>query len=302
MSLPPSVVAKHGRYYLLTRQAGKKQWRGLSRVSEGVTALWRAYYRETSADPQSMAGVMLHYLDHGTDEISPGTKAKYEQAILSRLIPYCGHMRPSDLTSSHVAMYLEERKKEGAPVAANRERAALSSACNHAMRQGWMESNPCRGVRRNKERPSRRYVEHDELVPALDRAPPALYSLLAAAYLTGLRQTDLIGLQKSAVTRDGIVVTEHKTGKEKLIEWTPTLEKIVREAMKRSSNGHVFVAARGEPWGVWGLQSAMRRLRAPFRFRDLRPKAASDATHNVLGHAQGMLARYKRRDRVKPVK
>jgi hypothetical protein len=52
-------------------------------------------------------------------------------------------------------------------------------------------------VRRNKEKPSKRYVEHPELVPALDRANPALCQLMAAAYLTGLRQTDLMLMQKT---------------------------------------------------------------------------------------------------------
>lgn len=295
---PAGVTIKDGRYYLVRRN----KWHGLTRVSDGEIAFWRAYYRLTHAEPNSMAGVMLAYLDHGTADLTEGTRKKYELAVVSRLIPYCGHMAPGQLTSSHVARYLEERKKAGASTSGNRERAALSSACNYAMRQGWMEFNPCFGVRRNKERPSRRYVEHDELVPALDRAPPELYCLLAAAYLTGLRQTDLRALHKEQVTEHGLLVTESKTGKERLIEWSSVLRKIIAQAIERSPNEFVFVSAKGLPWSVWGLQSAMRRFQAGFRFRDLRPKAASDAAHNVLGHAAGMLARYKRRDRLKPVK
>jgi hypothetical protein len=118
----------------------------------------------------------------------------------------------------------------------------------------------------------------------------------------GLRQTDLRALKKAQVTEHGLLVTESKTGKDRLVEWSSTLRRIIGAAMQRSTNEYVFVSARGLPWSVWGLQSAMRRLEAGFRFRDLRPKAASDAAHNVLGHAAGMLARYKRRDRLKPVK
>jgi hypothetical protein len=297
MQLPPGCTIKNGRYYLVRHN----KWNGLSRVSDGEIAFWRSYYRLTQAEPNSMAGVMLAYLDHGTADLTDGTRKKYEQAIVTRLIPYCGHMAPDMLTSSHVAQYLEARKKAGAAIGANRERAALSSACNYAMRQGWMSGNPCHGVRRNKERPATRYVEHAELVPVLDRAGP-LYELLAAAYLTGLRQTDLRALKKDAVTEVGLLVTESKTGKERLVEWTPTLRRIISAAMRRSTNDYVFTSTRGLPWSVWGLQSAMRRLQAGFRFRDLRPKAASDAAHNVLGHGEAMLRVYKRRHRLKPVK
>jgi integrase len=296
--LPPGCTIKNGRYYLVRHN----KWHGLTRVSDGEIAFWRAYYTLTQAEPNTMAGVMLAYLDHGTADLTEGSRKKYEQAIVTRLIPYCGHMAPEMLNSSHVAQYLEARKKAGAAIAGNRERAALSSACNYAMRKGWMTTNPCHGVRRNKERPATRYIEHDELVPALDRAPPALYDILAAAYLTGLRQSDLRSMRKDQVTEHGLLVTESKTGKERLIEWTPTLRKIISAAMHRSTNEFVFTSAKGLPWSVWGLQSAMRRFEAGFKFRELRPKAASDAAHNVLGHGEAMLRVYKRRHRLKPVK
>lgn len=248
---------------------------------------------------------MLAYLEHGTGDLTKETKAKYEQAIVSKLIPYCGHMSPETLTSSHVAQFLEERKKAGAAVAGNREKAALSSACNYAMRKGWMASNPCHGVRRNKERPSKVYVEHETLRAGIDKASEPLQDLLAVAYLTGARQTDLRGLRHSSVIGNEIHVDESKTGKRRSHEISPAVRHFLGRAMARSKalgSEFVFTSPRGLPWGVWGLQSAMRRLKGGFRFRELRPKAASDAPHNILGHAAGMLSRYKRREKLKSVK
>ncbi|HSY06614.1 MAG TPA: hypothetical protein VK803_11790 [Steroidobacteraceae bacterium] len=299
--LPPGCTVKNGRYYVIRRN----KWTGLTRVSDGEIAFWRAYYRVTCSDPNSMAGVLLAYLEHGAGELTEGTRRKYEQAIVKRLIPYCGHMVPEDLTSSHVAQYLEERKAAGAAIGANRERAALSSACNYAMRKGWMQSNPCHGVRRNRERPARRYVEHQELTAGIDRAPQALQDLLAAAYLTGARQTELMHMRLDQVHGDELVIEERKTGKTRTLEISRTLRFFLGRAAARAKaagSERLFVGQSGRPWSVWGLQSAMRRLQSGFRFRDLRAKAASDASHNVLGHAQGMLSRYKRRDRLKPVK
>lgn len=296
--LPPGVHEDHGRYFWINRN----KWHPLTRKEDGEVALLEAYYVLTRNDPRTMAGVMIAYLHDGISELTPETQAKYRQAVVSRLIPYCGHMLRNTMKPTHVAQFLEARKQAGAAVGGNREKAVLASVFNFGMRRGWLDYNPCRGVERNTERPSTRYVEHTELVPALDRAPPGLYELLAAAYLTGLRQTDLRLMKKDQVTEAGVLVTESKTKKRRLIEWTPTVRKIFSAALARSENEYVFTTPRGLPWSIWGLQSAMRRLGAGFRFRDLRPKAASDAAHNVLGHAAGMLSRYKRRERLKPVK
>ncbi|MEX2282250.1 MAG: hypothetical protein WEE89_07185 [Gemmatimonadota bacterium] len=89
---------------------------------------------------------------------------------------------------------------------------------------------------------------------------------------------------------------------QRTVEWSPTLRKIIDSACERSPCEYVFVTHRGLPWGEWALQSAMRRFKPGFRFRDLRPKARSDSDHGILSHAPGMDGVYKRRSRVRPVK
>lgn len=150
-----------------------------------------------------------------------------------------------------------------------------------------------------------RNLSLDELSAAIDKAPEELQDLLAVAYLTGARQNELRHMRRDQVGRDELVIEESKTGKLRGVEITPTLRFFLNRALARSKaagSGMLFTSRRGNPWGPWGVQSAMRRLRSGFRFRDLRPKAASDSPENVLGHAQAMLSRYKRRTRLKPVK
>jgi hypothetical protein len=298
MQVPPGVYPKHGRYYAVIRN----KWEPLTRIEEGEIALLEAYYTLTKSSPNTMAGVMIAFLKDGMGDLRPATQRNYRLAIISRLIPFCGHMVRNSLKPSHVAQMLEQRKREGAAVAGNRERAALASACNFGMRQGWLDFNPCLGVRRNKERPSKRYVTHEELEPQLDRAPMPLYHLLAAAYLTAARQTELREMKKDQLLKEGVRIIETKTGKERLVKWSPTLRKIFVAACERSTNDYVFVTAKGLPWGEWALQSAMRRFKPGFRFRDLRPKSRSDVAHNILSHDPGMDAVYKRRTVVSPVK
>jgi hypothetical protein len=248
---PPGIHIKYGRYYLVRQN----KWHALTRVDEGAIPFWRAYYKLTQADPDFMAGVFLAWLEEGcpemiaAGELKPGTAKKYEYYILVRLIPYCGHIHRSDINSSHVARFLSERKKAGAPIAANRERACWSRVNNWAMSKGWMTSNPCHGVDRNKERASLEYVEHEQLVTALDRAPPEMYALHGIAYLLGIRQTDLRlatvdqivdDLSDPRDPRKKLRVTESKTGKPNDHEITPTVALLLQKAKEHKE----AVAAR----------------------------------------------------------
>jgi integrase len=224
----------------------------------------------------------------------PASRPEYVRIIQNRLQHHFGHMLPDALEASHVAQYLELRKREGASIGGNRERAVLGSVCSWAMRFGWLRANPCHGVRRNKERPAKRYITTAELNAALIRAPEPLADLLAVAYLTGLRQTDLLAMQKTAITSKGIRLRQSKDGKSVLREWSPLLRTAIQRALERSEGPFVFVSGRGTPWTVSGLQSAMRRLKPGFRFRDLRAKAATDSKDNILGHSAQMLPVYLR--------
>jgi integrase len=245
---------------------------------------------------------MMLYIARALPELKPATQPEYLRIINARLQHHFGHVILNALEPTHVAQYLEMRKVEGAAVGGNRERAVLGSVISWGMRFGWCVSNPCLGVRRNKERPSKRYIENQELVDVLNRAPVPLRDLLAVAYLTGLRQGDLRLLTREAITSTGIQVTQSKDGKLREIEWSTPLKYFIEQALARSQNEFVFVGEKGRPYTMDGLQSAMKRLNAGFRFRELRPKAATDASHNILGHNAQMMGVYVRRSRIKPVR
>jgi hypothetical protein len=302
MQLPPGVTAKHGRYYVIRRN----KWHPLTRIDEGEVALLESYYELTKADPHNMAGVLLAFVKHGMGKLRPPTQKDYRRIVVTRLIPFCGHMHRNSLKSSHVAQYLQRREDEGAAVAGNRERACLSSGCNFGMRRGWLDFNPCYGVRRNTEHPSKAYVEHDALSSAIDRAPECVQDLLGTAYLFGIRQTDLRAMTPSAVQGDRLRFIESKTGKVADYEISKTARFFIDRALKRSAeigSAFLFTSPRGLPWSEWGLQSAMRRLQPGFQFRQLRPKAQTDAPdRNVIGHMGQMRVIYTRGERRRTVK
>lgn len=230
-------------------------------------------------------------------DLSPRTLREYRRQIKSILIPTFGKMRPDDLTNSHIAQFLEIR----GGVKANRERAALSTVIEWAMRKGWVRSNPCRGVRRNKERPRRRYVTDDELDRAMQATTEAFAAFLWGGYLTGLRQGDLRCLRRTDATADGLELTESKRGRKLMVGWSEALRDLVAMELSRSKCHRIFTNTRGEPWNPWTIQTAMRNMKRrtgmDWNLHDLRAKAESD-------HAEGMglMASYERARRVMPVR
>lgn len=317
MPLPAKVHKKNGRYYWVHQN----KWHPLTRIDEGTPALYRALQKFTVERPATYGQVMIKYIGEALPELKPASQPEYERIITTRLQHHFGSMILGTLRPSHVAQYLEMRKQQGAPVGGNRERAVLGSVCSWGMRFGWLESNPCHGVRRNRETPSRVYVTDAAFREAFDRASPALQDLTAVALLTGLRQTDLRLMAVTAITPEGLKLRQSKDGKLRLIEWSDALRFFVNRALARSQNpvqpkprvgrkaptprlpsGFLFVSERYTPWTVSGLQSAMKRWKPGFQFRAIRPKASSDAEHNVLGHDAQMLARYVRAQRLKPLR
>ena len=295
--IPKGVYVRSGRYYRVVRN----KWIALTPVSDGLVALHRAL-RELPATPtpRSIGELLTAYLPNA--EISPVTRREYERIADTRLAHHFGAMPIASLKTAHVAMYLEKRKRDGHPHMGNRERAVLSAAYEYGMRQGWAEWNPCRGVRRNTERPRSRYVTDAEFLAAFEAAPEPLQDVLALALLTGLRQGDLRRLRREDLREDGIYVTEGKTQKRRAVEWTDALRYFVRRACARAESPYVLTNKFGKPWTLAAIQTAFKRLGRDWHFHDLRAKAASDAEHNILGHGAGMLGVYVRRQKVKALR
>ena len=295
--IPKGVYVRSGRYYRVARN----KWHALTPVSDGLAALHRAL-REipTTSTPTTIAQLLTHYLPAA--EISAATRREYERIADTRLAHHFGSMPIASLTPAHVAMYLEKRKRDGHPHMGNRERAVLSAAYEYGMRQGWALQNPCRGVRRNTERPRRRYVTDAEFLAAFEAAPEPLQDVLAVALLTGLRQGDLRALRREALREDGIHVAEGKTGKRRVIEWSDALRYFVRRACERAESAYVLTNKFGKPWTMAAMQTAVKRMAVDWHFHDLRAKAASDAGHNILGHGAGMLGVYVRHQKVRALR
>lgn len=295
MQLPPHVRVSHGRAYYVRKIAGKARWTPLCRATDGEAAIRAAYEAACDEKPRTLSDVMALWLraPDGLVGLRESTQRDYRRHIEKRLSPVFGSMLPWAVTPGHIARYLDARPGP----TGNREVATLATVFQWAMRKGHAPANPCRGVRRNTEKPRTRYVEDGELASALEKATPAFRRLMLAACLTGLRQGDLRALRKAQVTEDGLLLEESKRGKRVLISWSPELRSLVDDALATSRCDRVFTNRSGMAWTSSATDSALRRLEAPFTFHDLRAKAESDHEYGL-----GLLTRYKRARRLTPVR
>lgn len=294
------VTEKGGRYYKIV----KNKWHKLTRVDEGLNALYRALHEFDPLKPGTISELIALYRAMGMDELKPATKADYLN-ILKRLDIGFGAAKIDTLRPNQVSNYLELRRKAGrGAIRANREVAVLSAVHEFGMRNLACEYNPCRGYGRNTESPKRRYVTNDEFLDAFNRSNEAFQELIAVAYLTGVRQTDLIAWSRTgSLTPKGIDYIQSKTGKQHLVEWSDPVRHFMRRAMERAPHSDlVLTNTRGEPWTVSGIASQFKRLRVKWCFKDLRAKAQTDSAHSVLGHGAALEATYRKVLRTAPVR
>jgi site-specific recombinase XerC len=287
----PHTRVKGPSLYYFRKINGKVVEIRIGRLDEGETIL-RQRYRELVAPTPRTVGDLLMVWMEVTHNLRPRTEAEYRRQIESELNPVLGRMPLRALTRSVIGQYLERRGN----VSANREVACLSTVCEWGIRRGWMEENPCRGVRRNRETPRNRYITNRELGQALRKTTPEFRDFMLAAYFTGFRQGDLRSLRRDQVHRL-IQVEEGKGRKRVRMAYSAALQALIARCLKRHTSDYVFTDTRGERWGEWAIQSAMRRLQVDWTFHDLRAKAESDHPTGL-----GLLTRYKRARELKPTR
>jgi integrase len=254
--LPKRLNVIFGIYYYRP-----KEGKPINLGREEAEALRR--YRELVPDNRKLT-TMGDVFDRYLIEIIP-TKAPRTQldntTELGNLRRSFGHFLPDEITAQDIYKYMDGR---GAPVRANREIALLSHIFKKAIRWGVVKRNPCvKGeVERNPEVPRNRYVTDRELDFFKQHASPMIRAYCDFKYLTGMRKGDILTLQKSALQDDGIRYMQRKgrrrnprtgerSGKERLVEWSPELREVVERilALRRGRGRRMKNPKNACGWG-----------------------------------------------------
>lgn len=299
--LPPRMYAKHGSFYYVSRS---NKWINLGRD----LAIAKRKWAELDGAGPAAAG-MAALMDRYLLEVVPTKAARTQQdnrEEMERLRAVFGAMEARDVRPMHVAKYLDLRGKQ-APTRANREKALLSHVFSMAMRWGITDTNPCRGVRRNPERPRERYITDEEYRAVWAQANSTVRGLMDLAYLTAQRIGDLIELRHADITQAGVRIVQNKTGAKLLVRMTPELRAVIDRITRihPKVRGMTLLCTRtGQPYTYDGISSMFKRaVKAAgvpdFHIHDLRAKALTDArragqdAQRLAGHAnETMTARY----------
>lgn len=309
-ALPRHLHRKHGAYFYVARVDGKVVWTRLSADFGEALRKWAEIEGGKAVKAWTVARAIGHYLDVSAKRLKPATLEGY-QTSAKHLIPVFGHMAVADLRKAHVYSYVVQRGN----VAGNRERALLSAVFSHLAKAGIHDGpNPAGGLHfRNAEVPRTRYVTDAELSRLIDAAKPRMRLLLRFAYLTGIRQGDILAMRLTACAEEGIDYIDSKTGKRHLIAWSDELRSLWKAATGlRSGNVPLFLARDGGTYTASGFRASWRKvkLRAGLPdvcFHDLRRKSGSDADDDaahaqaLLGHADAKVTRRHYRAKLTPV-
>jgi len=289
-TLPKRMHMKHGAYYYVSRTAGKVKWVRLAEEYGEALRKWAEIEGGKPVTAWTVAQAVGHYLDVSKKRLKPVTLDGYE-ASAKHMLPVFGHMAVTELKKAHVYSYVVTRGN----VAANRARALLSAVYAHMAKAGIHDGpNPAGGLQyRNTETARRRYVTDTELAAIVTAAGVRMKLLVRFAYLTGIRQGDILSMRLTAATEDGIAYTDSKTGKDHLIAWSPELRGIWKASKgMRIGNVPLFLARDGGAYTSSGFKASWRRVKIraglpDIRFHDLRRKSGSDAKDDA--HAQALL-------------
>jgi integrase len=94
--------------------------------------------------------------------------------------------------------YLTARLHHVTLATVSKELGVLKSAYGRAMRWDWVTTTPCRGIALNQEGEARmRWLTDDEAARLVGAAEPWLRDLILVGLDTGLRRSNLVGLQWS---------------------------------------------------------------------------------------------------------
>jgi integrase len=209
-------------------------------------------------------------------ELSQSTREDYLQSS-KQLIPVFGDMAPIHIKPAHIAHYLRV-ERASAPVRANREYALLSNLLALAVSRGAIDANPCKQIRRNKERPRKNAPSTKTLEKFLEWAwsqkgqARVLAAMAEYAALAGNRGKEFRVLRWEEIPSDEVHLMrakQHDGNKVmEIIPISPPLKDLLERARtfaRNAQHGWVFPNADGNCYTAQAFKLGFARLKKAAR-------------------------------------
>lgn len=287
--LPRRMYAKHGAFWFVDRS---NRWHRLG--TDYAEALRRYAALQERPAASHLDALITRYEDEILPQRAAATRASRRQEF-KRIRRVFGCVLPADISAADAWAYYTEA---GQSPQARHELAALSAVLGWAVKWGVLERNPMIGLRLPGHAPRSRYVTDAEFLAVRSLANPMVRAAMDIALITGLRQRDVLNLERRQVSDQALTVTTAKTGKAQAFPMTPTLDETIKAALReRPQVRRVVIANRsGRPYTTDGFQAIWQRLQRKalkrgaicerFTFHDLRAKSISDAATLEEGRAR----------------
>ncbi len=232
----------------------------------------------------------LYQLSAGWKDLAGDSRTDYTQSS-AHLLRVFGALAPKAIKPAHIARYLRV-ERAGAPVRANREVALLSNLMNLGVERGELDLNPCKQVRRNKEKPRKNPPKPEALAAFLAWAwgrpgqAPVLAGMVEFASLAGNRGVEFRLLTWPQVGPDKLrlIRAKQRGGETEQIVEEVSMSPAMLDLMARlrlharnDRSGWVFPKAKGGAHSAQSFKLAFNRLKKAAR-------AAGVLTDNFTFH------------------
>lgn len=199
------------------------------------------------------------------------------------LLKVFGKMAPATIKPAHIARYLRVERAD-APVRANREKSLLSNLFNVGIERGDLETNPCKQVRKNKEKVRKEAPTAEVLADFLAWAweqkgqSLVLAGMAEFASIAGNRGVEFRTLAWTQISGNEIRLMRAKQHGAEVIEviqmdgMVADLIARLRKLAKDDRHGWVFPNARGNAYTAQAFKLGFARLKAAARKAGKLPK------------------------------
>lgn len=218
--LPPCVYLKHGAYYLV--KEGK--WR---RLGADYHAALIEYAAIMALPEDGMPALIDKAFPALIEGKSDSTKTQY--AYVAKLLKEVfAEFQPDQVRHGDIVQMMDafaDRK-----TIANRMLTVLRLVYGWALDRGIVQTDPTVSVKRFPQKARDRLVTPAEYAAIYSHCAPWLQIIMDLCYLTGQRIGDVLKIEYSHLTDEGIFIEQQKTGKKLIVGWTPELRAVVDRA------------------------------------------------------------------------
>ena len=221
------------------------------------------------------------------DRYKPSTKRAVRYVIEGRILPAFGAKPLDRIAPAEVRRWFDGFSRE-APGGANTGLRLLRHIMKFAISCGHVETDPTRGIRRNRARALSRFLSREEIDRLLEALELHAQSdgagrqadIVRLLLFTGCRRGEIVGLRWSEVRGDALVLADAKTGPRRVPLNAPA--RSILDRQPRGESPFVFPSPfdpsrpRGPELGLW------YRVRREIGIEDVR---LHDLRHTHASHA-----------------